>query len=137
MFDNKLSRAETVTTSFISNFKVRNFCKHIQNPRKLLKILVAKICAFKIKIITHHHMGEKTKFTTSISLIFTYFPARYSREKHYFIFHNTAFLKYCMYRQKHAGSIIVVNNIPNLQWRIYPIIRFSRMFPQPIQRNAN
>ena len=129
MFDNKLSRAETVTISFISNFKVRNFCKHIQNSRKLLKILVAKICAFKIKIITHHHMGEKTKFTT--------FPCEIFSRKALLYFSQYSFLKYCMYRQKHAGSIIVVNNIPNLQWRIYPIIRFSRMFPQPIQRNAN
>ena len=63
-------------------------------------------------------MCQKIKFTTSITIIFTHFSARDSRVNT--IFRNTAFFKYCMYRQKHAGFIIVVNNIPNLQWKIYP-----------------
>ena len=99
--------------------KVRNFREHIQTSRKSLKIVLAKICAFKIMIITHHH-GSKNKV---YNIYFPYFylvPCEIFSRKHYFIFRNTAFFKYCMYRQKHADSIIVVNNIPNLQWKIYP-----------------
>ena len=136
MFDTN-SLAQKLSRVYLFQIsKIMNFRKHIQNLGKSLKIALAKICAFKILIITHHQGSKNKVYNTCFPYFYPSLCEIFSR-KHYFIFLNTAFFKYCMCRQKHAGSIIVVNTIPNLHWSIYPIIHFSRIFPQPIQRSAN
>ena len=92
-----------------------------RNLRKSLKFVLAKLCAFKKMVIKHHQRSKNKVY----NIYFPYFyplPCDIFSRKYYFFFRNTAFFKYFMDRQKHAGPIIVVNNIPNLHWGIYPII---------------
>ena len=56
MFDTN-SLAQKLSGFQISN--IMNFCERIQNLRKSLKIALAKICAFKILIITNHQASIK------------------------------------------------------------------------------
>ena len=117
--------------------KIMNFRKHIQNLRKSLKLRPRKFVLLKYWWLSHIIKGQKDKVYNTYFPYFYRFLCEIFSCKHYFNFGNTTFFKYCIYRLRHAGSIIVVNNIPNLQWRIYPTISFSRMFSQPIERNAN
>ena len=70
--------------------KVINFREHIQNLRKSLKFVLAKVCAFKILIITHHQRSKNKVYNSNglsviATLTFKYFLDN-SRSYYFFSF---------------------------------------------------